>query len=62
MTDLMRAREAYEYLNLSTEGALRVMVSRRQVPFIKLGKKRLRFSRRQLDEWIAKQTVPANPA
>ena len=57
MTDLMIAREAYVYLGLSTENALRVMVSRRQVPHIKIGK-RLRFSRRKLDSWIAEQCVP----
>ena len=54
----MIAREASEYLGFSSENALRVAVSRRQIPHLRIGK-RLRFSRRQLDAWIREQSVPA---
>lgn len=55
---LVDAAEAAAYLGL-TEVALRSKVQRREVPFVRVSKRQLRFDVRQLDEWIAERTVEA---
>ena len=53
---LLTIKEASEYLGI-TENALYCMVYRRQIPFVKIGK-RLRFDKIDLDKWIEKHTIP----
>lgn len=55
---LLTAAEAAEYLN-TTETALRKRVQRREVPFVRTGKRGLRFDQVQLDAWIDERTVQA---
>lgn len=55
---LLTPAEAAEYLG-RTEDAIRQMVHRRQVPFVKTGKL-LRFDIRDLNEWINERKVKAS--
>lgn len=55
---LMKAPAAAAYIG-ETESALRTMVQRRQIPFVRTGKRSIRFDRRQLDRWITERTVEA---
>lgn len=48
---------AADYLG-RTPGAVRKLVYRREIPFVKQGRT-LRFDLRQLDDWIASHTVAA---
>jgi len=52
---LLIVKEASEYLGI-TENALYCMVYRRQIPFVKIGK-RLKFDKIDLDKWIEKQKI-----
>jgi len=52
----MTVAEAAAYLGL-TESALRAMVQRRQVPFVRTGKRQVRFDVVRLDRWIEERTV-----
>lgn len=36
------------------------MVSRRRIPFIRLGKRVVRFSKRRIEAWLASATVEPN--
>lgn len=47
----LTSREAVVYLRLPSEGALRNLVYRRRVPFVRLGR-RLRFEREALDRFL----------
>lgn len=49
--------QAAEYLAMS-EAAIRQMVHRREIPFIKVGT-RLRFDLYAIDLWIDRQSIPA---
>jgi len=49
--------EAAEYIGC-TPGTLRVWVSKRKVPFVKVNRL-TRFRRKDLDKWLDKQAVPA---
>jgi excisionase family DNA binding protein len=40
-----------------TESAIRHMVYRRQIPFLRLGSKRLRFDPAAIDAWLEDQRV-----
>jgi len=40
-----------------TQSAIRHMVYRRQVPFIRVGPRRLRFDPAEIDAWLAAQRV-----
>ena len=40
-----------------TESAVRHMVYRRQIPFIRLGPRRLRFDPAAIDAWLEEQAV-----
>ena len=53
---LLTVKEASKYLGI-TENALYCMVYRRQIPFVKIGK-RLRFDKIDLDKWIENQKIP----
>jgi len=53
---LLTIKEASEYLGISVD-ALYCMVYRKQIPYVKIGKK-LRFDKFILDRWIEKQTIP----
>lgn len=57
MRRLLTAAEAAEYLG-RTEGAVRQLVYRREIPFVKQGRV-LRFDVRELDRWIDDHTVDA---
>jgi len=52
---LLTVKEASEYLGISIN-ALYCMVYRRQIPYVKIGK-RLKFDKVALDKWIEKNTV-----
>jgi len=52
---LLTIKEASEYLGISVKG-LYHMVERRQIPFVKTGK-RLRFDKIDLDNWIEKHKI-----
>ena len=47
----LNSREAVMYLRLPSEGALRNLVYRRQIPFVKLGRS-LRFDKKALDQLL----------
>ena len=47
--------ELAEYVH-STVGSVRVKVSKREIPYIKLGT-RVLFDREQIDRWLAEQRV-----
>ena len=47
----LTSREAVVYLRLSSVGALRNLVYRRKIPFVKLGRN-LRFNREALDRFL----------
>jgi len=47
----LTSREAVVYLRLPSTGALRNLVYRRQIPFVRLGR-RLRFDRERLDRFL----------
>lgn len=51
----LNSREAVEYLRLPSNGALRQLVYRRQIPFCKLGRS-LRFSKAELDLALVSST------
>ena len=55
---LMNVDELAEYLGVSPQ-AVRHMVYRRQIPFIRLGAKRLRFDLAEINAWIDAQRVGA---
>lgn len=54
---LLSPADAATYLGV-TEGAIRKMAYRRQLPFVKRGRS-LQFDRVALDRWIDDHTVPA---
>ena len=41
------------------ERFMRRLVQERRIPFVKLGGTNIRFSQRELDQWIESQRVPA---
>ena len=49
--------EAAEYLG-TTPDTLRVWVSKRRVPFVRVGRL-VRFRKKDLDQWLEKNFVPA---
>ena len=53
---LLDVNELADYLSLTPQ-AVRHMVYRRQIPFIRLGSKRLRFDLAEIDAWLAHQRV-----
>jgi excisionase family DNA binding protein len=57
---IMNAHEAADYLRL-TAGALYVACSRRQLPAIRFGR-RLRFRKRDLDQFLAERTQEPAPS
>ena len=54
--NLIDYHEAAPILGL-TEGTLRSLVSRSQIPRVRLSDRIVRFSRRSLQEWIASHSV-----
>lgn len=58
---LINYDEACELLGVSRR-ALQTMASRRQVPCVRLGARRVRFRRADLEKWIAERSVrPPSP-
>ncbi len=43
------------------KATLYAWVHRRQIPFIRLGKRLIRFSRRSLEQWVHQRSVEARP-
>ena len=43
------------------KATLYAWVHRRQIPFIRLGKRLIRFSRRSLDQWVHERSVEPRP-
>ena len=54
----VRYKEAAKHLNLP-EGTLRALVSREQIPHIRIGPRCVLFDVEALDSWIASKTVAA---
>lgn len=50
--------EAKEVLGFRTMGTLYSLVSRRQIPHIRLSPRMVRFSRQDLEEWLSERRVP----
>lgn len=59
--DLVRVDRAAQRIG-STPGTVRSLVSRGQIPHIRLGKRMVRFSLRDLDAWIAQRRQPVGAA
>lgn len=55
---LLNVPAAADYLG-TTPDAVRKLVQRRQIPFMRQGKRALRFDIRQLDAWISERTTQA---
>ena len=55
---LLTVDELATYLGLSRP-ALRQMIHRRQIPFIRLGERRIRFNLGDIDAWLNDQRVEA---
>jgi len=55
---LLTVEQVADYLSM-TPAAVRHMVYRRQLPFIRLGAKRIRFDVAEIDAWLARQRVAA---
>lgn len=53
---LLDINELADYLSV-TPKAVRHMVYRRQIPFLRLGPKRVRFDLAEIDAWLADQRV-----
>ena len=53
---LMNYADTAELLGLKTS-TLYAMVSRQQIPYVRLGKRLVRFDRDQLLEWLTERTV-----
>jgi excisionase family DNA binding protein len=47
---------AAEYLDIPT-GTLRSLVSKRQIPHVRIGPRKVTFDRDELDRWIAERKV-----
>ena len=54
----LNATEASEFLR-TTKSGLYAMVQRRQIPFIRVGKRRILFFKEDLIEFLEKRVVPA---
>jgi excisionase family DNA binding protein len=59
MKRLLTVAETAEYLG-RTEGAIRKLILRREISFVKHGRV-IRLDVRELDRWIDNDTVPAEP-
>ena len=55
MNNFMTYNEASEYLNLKV-GTLYCLVSRKQIPHLRLGGRLVRFRRADLDAWLVANT------
>ena len=55
MKKLLTYKECSEYLSI-TEGSLRNMVLKREIPFLKIGK-RVRFDTEELSQWLSEKSV-----
>jgi excisionase family DNA binding protein len=55
---LLNVDELAAYLGVSHQ-SLRHMVHRRQIPFIRLGERRIRFNLGDIDAWLNEQRVEA---
>lgn len=55
---LLNVDELAQYLGM-TDRSIRHMVYRRQIPFVRLGAKRLRFDLAEINAWIDAQRVGA---
>jgi excisionase family DNA binding protein len=58
--ELWGIEQAAEALSL-TVPALRQAVHRRQIPFVRLGEKRVRFDPQQLQAWLRRRSVLPEP-
>jgi len=56
---LLNIEEAKTYLGMSSVDALYQKVCRRQIPFVRDGK-RIKFDKVELDRWIEEHTVREN--
>jgi excisionase family DNA binding protein len=56
MDDLLTYEEAAKALNLKL-GTLYALVAQSRVPHVRLGRRLVRFSRAELDEWLRRHRV-----
>jgi len=56
MPDLLTYAQASNHLNLKL-GTLYALVAQGRVPHVRLGRRLVRFSRSDLDEWLKKHAV-----
>jgi excisionase family DNA binding protein len=56
MSEMMNYTTAAEFLGVKV-ATLYSMVSRREVPFTRIGRRLVRFSRVELTNWLASRTV-----
>lgn len=59
MNDGLIDYEGAERLTGIRRGTLASMVSRRQIPHVRIGPRLVRFERAALEEWIGARRVPA---
>ena len=56
MENLLNYKEAAQYLSLKL-GTIYAMVSRKQIPHIRLNGRLVRFNKSELDKWIKNREV-----
>jgi excisionase family DNA binding protein len=56
MQELITYAQASHHLNLKI-GTLCALVAQRRVPHVRLGRRLVRFDRRELDSWLQRHTV-----
>ena len=59
--ELLTYKAAAAWLGLKP-GTIYSMVSRREIPHVRLGKRLVRFSRAELDAWLRARSVAVAPA
>lgn len=59
MDGWMTADQTASYLNLPSRKALYQAVRRGQIPGHRIGRRRLRFSRSEIDQWLARARTVA---
>lgn len=58
MDQLLNNTQAAEFLGVSPH-SLRRYVALREIPFVRVGKRLIRFKIKDLEDYCARQTVPA---
>lgn len=59
MSDKLNYKQMADFLGVPL-GTLYAMVNRKQIPHIRLGKRLVRFSKSEIEEWIKTRAIPAH--